>query len=208
VTSGDQFASRLRADHRFAEVKIVLCSSVPFAEPDATHPLVDGILLKPIPRQTLLQTISATFTPVARVTSQASATPAAAQRSERILIADDNAVNRQVATIMLRRAGYQTDSAVDGREAVEKVRAGGIDLVLMDMQMPDLDGAEATREIRALPPPLSGVPVIALTANAMSGARETCLKHGMNAYLSKPFSSAALLAAVAPFLAARSASAA
>ncbi len=102
----------------------------------------------------------------------------------RILLAEDNATNRVVALAQLKKLGYDADAVNDGAEAVEAVRRGGYDLVLMDCQMPVMDGFEATRRIRQSARP--DIPIVALTASAMSGDREQCFRLGMNDYLSKP----------------------
>jgi CheY-like chemotaxis protein len=99
----------------------------------------------------------------------------------------------------LRQTGYRIETAVNGVEAVAAVQQADFDVVLMDVQMPELDGIEATRRIRALAPPKCDVAIIALTANAMSGARELYLEAGMNDYLSKPVSPAELVARLAAF---------
>ena len=126
------------------------------------------------------------------------AAPAAAipTRSERILLAEDNVVNQRVALYMLTRLGYLTDVAVNGVEALEAVRRQSYDIVLMDVQMPKMDGLEATRNIMKEFPERKDRPwIIALTANAMLGDRELCLHAGMDDYISKPLKLSELSAA-------------
>jgi CheY-like chemotaxis protein len=102
----------------------------------------------------------------------------------KILIAEDDEMNQQMAMMLLKRLGYEADSAGNGKEVLEIVSEKKYDLILMDVQMPEMDGLEATRMIRLC---LNEQPVIiAMTANAMDGDRETCLKAGMEDYLSKP----------------------
>ncbi|MGE5515363.1 MAG: ATP-binding protein [Bacteroidota bacterium] len=117
-----------------------------------------------------------------------------------ILLAEDNEVNRLVALGFLQRNGHRVATAFDGRAAVELARAGGFDVVLMDMQMPEMDGLEATRAIRALPPPAGLVPVIALTANAMSADIARCFDAGMNDHVAKPLDPMLLNATIARVL--------
>ncbi|HET8571948.1 MAG TPA: GAF domain-containing protein [Candidatus Limnocylindria bacterium] len=113
----------------------------------------------------------------------------------RILLAEDNAVNQKLALRLLAQLGYTAQVAGDGRQAVAALEEGGFDLVLMDVQMPELDGLGATRQIRARWPewPLW---IVAMTANAMAGDREACLAAGMNDYLSKPIRPPELAAAL------------
>jgi PAS domain S-box-containing protein len=104
----------------------------------------------------------------------------------RLLVAEDNAVNRQLALALLAKLGYQADVVENGREALDAVEREAYDVVLMDVQMPELDGLEASRRIRDRFGSSGGPMIIATTANAMEGDREECLEAGMDDYLSKP----------------------
>jgi two-component system cell cycle response regulator DivK len=103
----------------------------------------------------------------------------------KILLVEDNEMNRDMLSRRLTRKGYEVAIAVDGRDGVEKARAGGYDLVLMDMSLPEIDGWEATRLLREAAETKS-VPIIALTAHAMSGDRERALEAGCDDYDTKP----------------------
>ncbi len=119
-----------------------------------------------------------------------------------VLLAEDNPVNAVVATKQLARLGARVDVAADGMEAIESARRGAYDIVFMDCQMPELDGFEATRRIRAYED-LAGlrrVPIVAMTANAMTGDRERCFEAGMDDHLAKPVHPAELTAVMARFL--------
>jgi len=107
-------------------------------------------------------------------------------RSLRILVAEDNAVNQKVAVGLLQRLGHKVEVAWNGAEAAEKARQSRFDIILMDMQMPEVDGLEATRRIRAIEGDESRTPVIAMTANAMRQDRDACLGAGMDDFLTKP----------------------
>ena len=116
-----------------------------------------------------------------------------------VLLVEDNEVNQEVARAMLQSAGHRVEVAADGAEAVRKFAQGRFDSVLMDCQMPVMDGFEATRLIRAreVESGSARTPIVALTANAMAGDRERCMAAGMDNFLSKPFDTRSLLAAVA-----------
>jgi CheY-like chemotaxis protein len=102
----------------------------------------------------------------------------------RILLAEDNSVNQMVALRMLKRLGYQADTAANGKEVLAALKSRSYDIVLMDVQMPEMDGLEAARLIRS---EKVGHPyIIAMTAHAMKGDKEVCLEAGMNDYVSKP----------------------
>ena len=104
----------------------------------------------------------------------------------RVLVAEDNAVNPILVKALLDRMGHFSDLVGNGLEAVRQVQAARYDLVLMDMQMPEMDGVSATRAIRALAGPEHRVPIVAMTANAMAEDRAACLAAGMDDYVSKP----------------------
>jgi CheY-like chemotaxis protein len=115
----------------------------------------------------------------------------------RILVAEDNAVNQQLAVLLLQKLGYRADVAGDGTEALEALERQPYDVVLMDVQMPEMDGLEATRRIHQLWPAESRPYIIAVTANAMEGDREACLAAGMDDYMSKPIREEELSSALA-----------
>ena len=106
------------------------------------------------------------------------------RRAGRVLVAEDNAVNRLVLRAQLEKLGYEAGEVTNGAEAIEAVQQGGYDLVLMDCHMPVMDGFEATRRIRQSVKP--SIPIIAVTADAMSEDRDHCLREGMIDYIAKP----------------------
>jgi CheY-like chemotaxis protein len=109
-----------------------------------------------------------------------------------VLVVDDNSINAEVARDLLNEVGLDADIAGNGRIALEKVQGGAYALVLMDVQMPEMDGLEATRRIRALPGGCSSVPIVAMTANAQASDRQACVDAGMNDFVSKPVTPEAL----------------
>ena len=126
------------------------------------------------------------------------AVPAPVAVPLRVLLAEDNAVNRMLAIGLLKKRGAEITVAENGREAVEAWRPGAFDVVLMDMQMPEMDGMDAMREIRARESSgdLPRTPIIALTARAMAGDREECMAAGADDYVSKPIRVAELFRAI------------
>ena len=122
------------------------------------------------------------------------------QLQGRILVVEDHPVNQKVLAHQLREIGLQYAVAASGAQALELLATEVFDLVLMDWQMPEMDGLEATRKIRQLPTDLRHIPIIALTANASAGFREACLASGANDYMSKPYSEAALAAMLMQWL--------
>lgn len=124
----------------------------------------------------------------------------AAHPDARILLVEDNAVNRFLVESLLRKAGYRVDCASDGAQAIEAAQAASYDLVLMDAQMPHMDGIQATQRLRELGDRYDRTPIIAITANAMPGARERYLAAGMNDYVAKPIDPEQFLTTIADWL--------
>ncbi len=189
--SGEALAQRIRATEGLAETKIVIASSAGrHGLAESTSGIIDAVLTKPVREQSLLDAFAQLFgfarmrrtePPLAPLPP-----PRSAGRSLRILLAEDNKINQQLVTMLLRKAEHQVDVVENGELAFEAVRNADYDVVLMDVQMPVLDGVQATKRIRALPPPKNTVPIIALTAHAMAGAKEEYLAAEMDDYLSKP----------------------
>jgi CheY-like chemotaxis protein len=123
------------------------------------------------------------------------------QGTVRILMAEDNGINQRVGKLILQRAGFNIDLVADGNEALEAHRSNPYDVILMDCQMPVMDGFEACRHIRELEQPQPVI--IAVTANALVGERDKCLDAGMDDYLSKPFQAEQLVAIVKKWVDAR-----
>ena len=152
---------------------------------DVEH--VIGMLRKPLKYSQLLGMLNRLDTGVRSSAPVApNWTPSTTNREMRILVVDDNLVNQKVIQSLLNRCGVTSDVASDGEQALELVQGIRYGLVLMDWQMPVMDGIEATRRIRTLGGRYSKLPIIASTANAMEGDRDLCLQAGMNDYLSKP----------------------
>jgi CheY-like chemotaxis protein/HPt (histidine-containing phosphotransfer) domain-containing protein len=115
------------------------------------------------------------------------------ERDERLLVVDDQAVNRDVATRLLERAGFQVSAVADGNAAIEALQTESFDLVLMDIHMPGMSGIEATAAIRALPGEVSKIPVVALTADAIGDLGDDFKKAGFSAFAAKPIDREALV---------------
>jgi PAS domain S-box-containing protein len=134
--------------------------------------------------------------------AHAHARPARPGNGETILVAEDNSTNRELILAQLEKLGYKSHAVADGAKAVEAVLRGGFDLVLMDCQMPEMDGYEATRRIRQSIQ--ARIPIVALTASAMTSDRERCLGEGMDDYLAKPVELALLAQVLARWISASS----
>lgn len=198
--SGDALVKRIRADQSLAETRLVVVSSAGRGAIRELNVRVDGVLEKPVRHQELLDILTNVYAGPARseempapLANKSALKIAAGTRSLRILLAEDNKVNQQYACFLLAKAGHQVTVAENGHQAVDALRAQDFDVVLMDIQMPELDGVQATRQIRSLPAPKNSIPIIAMTANAMAGACEEYLAAGMDDYISKPFQAAVIL---------------
>jgi signal transduction histidine kinase/CheY-like chemotaxis protein len=203
----DAEARRLREDPALAGLKLAVTLSA--EERGRIERLrqagFDAYLVKPVRQEALLRRIAVLVGRAAGARDGAPAPaemePPAAQagRPFRVLLAEDNQINQMLALALLRRAGFEVEAAPNGREALDAVARGGYDAVLMDVHMPEMDGLEATRRIRALPGALGRVPIVAMTASAMEEDRQRCLDAGMNAYVAKPIDEQELMRALAPW---------
>jgi CheY-like chemotaxis protein len=187
---GLALAARLRTLR--PTLPLVLFSSLGRRETGDTDGLFSAYLTKPLRQSQLFDTLVGLLAheAVPRAT-QPKAKPSmdpgmAARHPLRILLAEDNVVNQKLAMRLLQQMGYRADLASNGIEAVECVERQPYDVVLMDVQMPEMDGLEATREICAKMAGSQRPRIVAMTANAMQGDREMCLDAGMDDYLTKP----------------------
>ena len=157
---------------------------------------VSAYLTKPVKQSSLFDAIVDCLVcaaPGVDVDAVEGPSPAVNRRPLRVLLAEDSLVNQKLAVSLLKQAGHEIVVANNGAEAVAAVKRGPFDLVLMDVQMPEMDGFEATKQIRAHEQTTGGrVPILAVTAHAMKGDRELCLAAGMDSYISKPIRAAEL----------------
>ncbi|MGO4392944.1 GAF domain-containing protein [Variovorax sp. M-6] len=188
---GIDLARRVRASR--AGLPLVLFSSVGRREAGDAESLFNAYLAKPIRQSHLFDTLVSLLAPgaAARPAAGDPVKPQidpsmAARHPLRILLAEDNAVNQKLAMRLLQQMGYRADLAANGIEAVESVQRQAYDVVLMDVQMPELDGLDATRQICTLLRAAQRPRIVAMTANAMQGDREMCMAAGMDDYLTKP----------------------
>ena len=187
--NGYDMAVRIRSNPAFAAMRLILATAHPSASlrAEAAATGIDYILPKPIRQRMLIAHIAALPRP--ELTPHPTERPRVrpAEHGLHVLVVDDVAVNRHLAAAMLQKAGHTSDEAGDGHHALEMLRNTDYDLVLMDVQMPRMNGIAATAAIRKLGGQKGAVPIVAMTANAMDGDRETLLAAGMNDYLAKPF---------------------
>ena len=196
--NGFDTASALAALPHWSQVPIVmLSSSGSLGDAARCRELgIDGYLLKPASPEELL---AVTMSVLGTCRGMPGATPVVTRHAVResmpgldVLLVEDNAMNRELATVLLSNAGHRVTHAANGHEALERHAAGHFDMILMDLQMPEMGGFEATAQIRQRE--AQGMPksvIIAMTASAFEGDRERCIAGGMDDYLSKPFRTAA-----------------
>ena len=197
---GFQLATAVRADRGLARTRLLMLTSAgQRGDGERCRELgIRGYLTKPMSRADLLEALGTVLAGPEETTTPEVVTRhtiAESRRAVRVLLAEDNLVNQQVAVAMLVKRGHEVHVAGNGREAVDAITQREYDVVLMDIQMPEMDGFEATHAIRALPKG-KDLPIVGLTAHALSGERERCLSHGMTDYLAKPFKAHELFALV------------
>ncbi len=204
---GMQVAAAIRRLEEYAAVPVIVLSSISAIDAGDGRDIseIDAWLTKPVRQSRLFEALSShigrprrTAKILGEPPEPLPATNDSANSDLRVLLAEDNPVNQMVAVGMLNELGHDTTVVADGEEAVEAFREGDFDLVLMDCQMPVLDGFKATMSIRRWEQEQERPPttIVALTANALSGDRERCLAAGMDDYISKPVSLEELAAAI------------
>jgi two-component system sensor histidine kinase/response regulator len=211
---GFQLTETLRSRPALNALPIVLLtSSAAAGDQERCNALrVAARLLKPVKHSLLLDNLMRLLAGASRLErtptagTKAAAGGPALQRGLSVLLAEDNAINQKFAVRLLEGAGHAVTVAGDGRQAVDLWSSGEFDLILMDVQMPEMDGLDATREIRGKESAAARrIPIIAMTANAMAGDRETCIDAGMDGYVAKPVKKDALFAEIERVLESRAA---
>jgi signal transduction histidine kinase/CheY-like chemotaxis protein len=208
VTDGCRLAGALRELPAGAGLPLILLTSLPSTVANEHRRLFVATLTKPAKSSVLREKLLAAVTPAEAALScietaggqrrhDGSSAASVTAGALRILLAEDNAVNQRVAQLMLAKLGHRVDTVSSGLEAVEAVRRGAYDVVLMDVQMPQMDGLQATKIIRAELDPERQPIIVALTAGVLAEDRAACIRSGMNSYLSKPIRTDELAAALA-----------
>ncbi|MCB2155531.1 PAS domain S-box protein [bacterium] len=203
---GIMLSRQILGDPQIKDLRVVLLTSIGRQWKDAELAArgVNACLTKPIKQSHLYDTILKVLgmrRPDRGVEQPREKTSRPPRRDNvRVLLVDDNPVNQKVAARMLEKAGYRCDTAANGLEAVDALENIAYHIVLMDSQMPEMDGFEATAEIRRREAGQRHTPIIAMTAEAMKGDRERCLDAGMDDYLSKPIQQDTLFATIEKYL--------
>jgi len=198
---GITLAERIAEDESLSGVKVMLLTSAGSAGLRGRRAsLFEAVLVKPVKQSDLLDAIVTAFAKPAVLRRQRAKRSLRTERSTRalrVLVAEDNLTNQKLVSALLDHKGHQVEIVSNGRLAVERATADTFDVILMDVQMPEMSGLEATEAIRARERVTGGhVPIVALTARAMAGDREQCFAAGMDAYVSKPVRADELLSAI------------
>jgi two-component system sensor histidine kinase/response regulator len=218
---GIELARRIKTDPALAKTAVIFASSLGSRSDFAARLLgldIGGWLMKPVPESSLYDALvkalasapdSEARTATARKEDRGPTPPPSAGkfklpagRKLKLLLAEDNPINQKVATLQLRKLGLEVEVVANGREALEAVWRQPYDVILMDCQMPEMDGYDATREIRRREGADRHTTIVAMTAHALPGDREKCLDAGMDSYISKPVTQGALEATLAALFAA------
>ncbi len=207
---GEELGKRVKSSPDLQDIKLIMLSSLGVRTNINKLKEIgfDAVLTKPIRPREIKNAIMAALSniPVATIIEPREepikeVRNLFAETRARVLLVEDNVVNQQVALGLLAKLGLSADAVGNGKEAIEAIKTIPYDIILMDVQMPVMDGFEATKIIRTLPPelytdatkrPLASLPIIAMTAHAMQGDREKCLAAGMNDYITKPITPEAL----------------
>ncbi len=194
--SGMELAEKIKNDLSLSSTRIIMVTSCGLRGDGARMKStgIDAYFNKPIKRsdlhQAILSVLGASELPIETDIGNQVITRHTIKEDQKrelkILVADDNEINLKVAVHLLKKFGYNSDTALNGEEVIQALENSSYALILMDVQMPIMDGYETTRKIRMMSPPEKNIPIIAMTANAMKGDRQKCLNSGMNDYISKP----------------------
>jgi len=209
-TDGISVARAIRADPLIGKTPIVLVTAIGRRRADIDFFKAEGIdtfVMKPVRRAQLATALAQ----VVRRPDEDSATPLSAQpeaavahdTKKKILVVEDNVINQKVAVGQLQVLGYESDVVGSGTEAIKAVHDRPYDLILLDCQMPDIDGYQVARAIRQMGKVIRRIPIVAMTAHTMEGEREKCLAAGMDDYLAKPVSTQRLSAVLVRWLGTR-----
>ncbi|OQW93330.1 MAG: hypothetical protein BWK79_11715, partial [Beggiatoa sp. IS2] len=203
VMDGEMLAQEIRKFYARQELPLVMLTSLGQRQSDPNSQLFAAYLTKPVKASLLFDCLADLFSKAAIKESEPVVVQVketinlAAEHPRRILLVEDNVTNQKVALLILKRMGYTADVAANGLEAVESVKRQTYDVILMDIQMPEMDGFQATQHIHEyLPDPKQRPFIIAMTAHALRGYREKCLAAGMDDYVTKPVRPEALATAL------------
>ncbi len=190
-TNGFHLIRRIREDLRLIDLPMLLLTASDVSTSAVTKEWNARCMSKPVKHSALLDAVTRAVTQTKRVSSRAPRSipidsSLGIRHPLRILLAEDNVINQKVALLLLQRAGYRADVAANGQEVLDAVTAKAYDLILMDVQMPEMDGLEATKRLRGPGPWLGKPRIVAMTADAMRQGREACVAVGMDDFLAKP----------------------